>query len=150
LLSLPAQTRVFVARAPVDFRKAHDGLCQIVRDVFGDDPLSGHWFVFTNRRRDRVKILVWDDNGFWLFYKRLERGTFACFDFERGKRARLEIDRARLYMLLEGIEFSSARFRARFVRTLRIEEPLSIGRSPASCGSWRCGPGPSAWPASEA
>ena len=87
MLSLPDAVRVFVARAPVDFRKAHDGLCQVVRDVFGDDPLSGHLFVFTNRRRNRLKILFFDRNGLWLCYKRLERGTFPRFGLE-GRRDR--------------------------------------------------------------
>ena len=85
MLSLPDAVRVFVARAPVDFRKAHDGLSQVVRDVFGDDPLSGHLFVFTNKRRDRIKLLFWDRNGLWLLYKRLERGTFPKFDLRGTK-----------------------------------------------------------------
>lgn len=76
MLSLPASVRIFAACARVDFRKGFDGLVQIVRDHFGDDPLSGHLYLFFNARRNRLKILVWDRNGFWLFYKRLEQGTF--------------------------------------------------------------------------
>ena len=71
MLSLPASVRIFAAREVVDFRKGFDGLCALVRDGFGDDPFSGHFFLFFNRRRDRVKLLAWDRNGFWLFYKRL-------------------------------------------------------------------------------
>jgi transposase len=94
VLSLPGTLRILVCRKGVDFRKAHDGLCAVVRDSFGDDPFSGSVFVFFNKARDRVKLLVWDGNGFWLFYKRLERGTFR-FDL-RGTGARVEIRRAEL------------------------------------------------------
>jgi transposase len=75
MLSLPASVRVFAAREHVDFRKGIDGLHAIVRDQLGDDALAGHVYLFFNARRDRVKILVWDRNGFWLLLKRLERGT---------------------------------------------------------------------------
>ena len=70
MLSLPASIRVFLAREPVDFRKAHDGLCAIVRQQFLEDPFAGDVFVFFNRARDRIKLLLWDRNGFWLFYRR--------------------------------------------------------------------------------
>ena len=76
MLSLPSRVAVWLACAPVDLRKAFDGLATMVRDQFHRDPFSGDVFVFFNRRRDRVKLLVWDDNGFWLLYKRLELGTF--------------------------------------------------------------------------
>ena len=71
-----APTRVFLARDAVDGRKGIDGLCQVVRDVFGDDPHDGSAFLFFNRRRNRLRALVWDHNGFWLHLKRVERGTF--------------------------------------------------------------------------
>ena len=119
--------RVFVAREPVDFRKAHDGLCQVVRGVFGDDPLSGHLFVFTNKRRDRIKLLFWDRNGLWLLYKRLERGTFPRFGLA-GSKARCEVDRSWLSMLLDGIEPSSAKVHSHHVRRVRIEERTRNGR----------------------
>jgi transposase len=102
----------------VDFRKAHDGLCALVRDQFKDDPFSGDLFVFFNRSRDRIKLLVWDQNGFWLLYKRLERGTFP-FDV-RGEGARVEIERAQLSMMLEGIEWKSAKRSSRFSASLAI------------------------------
>ena len=63
-------------RSPVDFRKAHDGLCAVVRNEFDDDPFSDDIFVFFNKARGRIKLLVWDRNGFWLHYKRLEKGRF--------------------------------------------------------------------------
>ena len=69
MLNFPAQVRIFAATAPVDFRKAHDGLVAIVRDCFREDPFEGSLFVFFNKKYDRVKLLLWDENGFWLNYK---------------------------------------------------------------------------------
>jgi transposase len=107
VLSLGGNHRIFLCVRPVDFRKAHDGLCALVRDQFEDDPFSGDLFVFHNAAKDRVKLLLWDKNGFWLLYKRLEKGRFP-FDV-RGDGARVEIDRAQLSMLLEGIDWRSAK-----------------------------------------
>ena len=117
MLNLPSSVRVFAARERVAFRNGFDGLCAIVREHLREDPLSGHLFLFFNRRRDRIKILVWDQNGFWLLYKRLERGTFERI---AGSGEKLEIDRARLAMLLDGIETKSSKIRTHFVREVRI------------------------------
>lgn len=117
MLSLPTNVRVFAARERVDFRKGFDGLHGLVRDEFGEDALSGNVFVFFNARRDRVKLLVWDRNGFWLLYKRLERGTFQRLD---GTSAKIEIDRARLGMLLDGIDTRNSKFYRYSVRDVRI------------------------------
>jgi transposase len=114
-------TRVFVARDAVDGRKGIDGLCQVVRDVFGDDPFGDSAFLFFNRRRNRVKVLAWDQNGFWVHAKRLERGTFGVLEVEgRGTHPRVAVDRAELSMLLEGIDRRSAKFRKHFVRHVRL------------------------------
>jgi len=118
MLSLPASVRVFAARDGVDFRKGFDGLHAIVRDEFGEDALSGNVYLFFNARRNRVKLLVWDRNGFWLLYKRLERGTFQRLD---GTSAKIEIDRARLAMLLDGIDTKNSKFYRYSVRDVRIE-----------------------------
>jgi transposase len=118
MLILSSSMRVFVARKAVDFRRGIDGLCGHVRDTFGEDPLSGAWFVFTNKRANRLRILVWDRNGFWLATKRLEQGTFERFD---GLGATLEIDRAKLAMLLDGIDVKKARSRYNFTRDIRIQ-----------------------------
>ena len=128
MLSLPDSVRVFVSREPVNFRKAHDGLTQIVRDQFGDDPLSGHLFVFTNKRRDRLKILFFDRNGLWLLYKRLERGTFPRFHLG-GVEARSEVDRSWLAMLLDGLVPFSAKVHSHHVARVRIQERTSNGRA---------------------
>ena len=119
MLSVGGAQRVFLCVKPVDFRKAHDGLCAIIRDQFRDDPFCGDVFVFHNLARDRVKLLLWDRNGFWLLYKRLERGTFP-FDV-RGDGERVEIDRAQLSMLLEGLEWKSAKKSSHFTRRVAIQ-----------------------------
>ena len=107
MLSLGGSHRIFLCVQPVDFRKAHDGLCALVRDRFEDDPFSGDLFVFHNGAKDRVKLLVWDRNGFWLLYKRLEQGTFPFA--ARGEGTRVEITRAELSMLLDGLEWKDAK-----------------------------------------
>jgi transposase len=115
MLSLPASIRIFVAREAVDFRNAHDGLLAIVRDAFGDDPFDGSLFVFLNRRRDRVKLLQWDRDGFWLHYKRLEQGTFKINIKSDGPRC--EVNRAELAMLIEGIDLESRKIRQPLLRS---------------------------------
>lgn len=129
MLSLPTSVRVFVARERVDFRKGIDGLYAVVRDHFREDALSGHWYLFFNRRRDRLKILVWDRNGFWLLMKRLEGGTFERVE---GTSDRIEIDRARLAMLLDGIDTKNTRLRKHFVREIRIHSRDDAERARAA------------------
>ncbi len=118
MLNLPAQTRIFAATQPVDFRKAHDGLVRIVRDCFREDPFDGSVFVFFNKRCDRVKLLLWDENGFWLNYKRLECGTFKSLRNNRGEKTK--ISRAELSMLLEGIDLEKGKRRKHFADGIRI------------------------------
>jgi transposase len=92
-------------------RKGFDGLALLVREVIAEDPLSGHLFVFRNRRRDRVKVLYWDRDGFALWYKRLEKGTFPFPEAEGG---RVEVTPAEMAAVLEGIDLSRARRLPRF------------------------------------
>lgn len=122
MLSLSTRTRIYVCSAPVDFRKQHDGLVAIVRGQLDADPLDGSLFAFFNRRRDRIKLLLWDANGFWLFYKRLERGTFERLRDSGTKR--LQITRGELSMLLDGIDVEKSKRRKRFA-----DEVLITGRS---------------------
>lgn len=77
MLSVPPAVTIYLAVGATDLRRSVDGLSSLVRERFGLDPLTGHLFAFRNRRGDRLKILVWDRSGFWVLYKRLERGTFA-------------------------------------------------------------------------
>jgi transposase len=104
MLSLPPAVRIFVARGPTDLRKSFDTLCALVEQPLRQDPFSGHLFVFFNRRRNRVKMLVWERGGFWLHYKRLELGSFGTLD-------RTEISGRELFCLLEGIEVVRERVR---------------------------------------
>jgi transposase len=76
MLSLSPATRVFVALEPVDMRQSFNGLYARVQSVLGQEPTSGHYFLFTNKSRNRLKILFWDGSGLWVCAKRLEKGTF--------------------------------------------------------------------------
>ena len=111
MLSLPPTVRIFVARGATDMRKGFDGLSSIVCDVIAQDPQSGHLFCFFNRRRDRAKILWWDRSGYWLLYKRLERGRFPIFDQARGDGASFDMKWNELVLVLDGIDLRCARRR---------------------------------------
>ena len=128
MLSLSSRVRVFVTREPVDFRRGIDSLYGLVRDGFGEDAFSGDLFAFFNRARDRIKILVFDRNGFWLHLKRLERGTFESLELAQAKRGRVEIDALRLQLLLEGIELRSVKSKKHFVREVRPIQRNGDGR----------------------
>ncbi len=85
MLNLPPSTRIFICSQPIDMRIAFDGLSGMVTNHFGANPLCGHLFVFFSRRRDRMKILFWDLDGYVLYYKRLEKGSFSWLsDFDLG------------------------------------------------------------------
>ena len=112
MVMLPPSVRIFVAAGPADLRRSFDGLAAMARDVVRQDPLSGHLFVFSNRRRDRVKILFWDRSGFVLWYKRLEKGVFR---FPSAEAHSIEVEAAELMLLLEGIDLAGARRRERWV-----------------------------------
>ena len=114
MLTLPPSVRVFVCLAPADMRRSLDGLAALTREILREDPLSGHLFVFFNRRRDRTKILFWDRSGLCLYYKRLEKGVFRLSALEHPKRQRAEIEAAELLLILEGIDLSGAKRRIRF------------------------------------
>jgi transposase len=117
MMVLPKSVRIVVLTRPVAFTTDVDGLARLVRDVLADDPLSGDIFCFFNPRRDRVKLLVWDRNGFWVMCKRLERGRFQLLE---RRTSRLELSREELVMLLEGVDMSSERFHRNFVHDVRI------------------------------
>ena len=102
MLLLPSAVRIFLAAAPVDLRKSIDGLAGLVQ-ARGQDPYSGHLFVFQSRRGNRIKILVWDRSGFVLYYKRLEQGRFRMPAIPAGA-ATVDLDGAQLAMLLDGID----------------------------------------------
>ncbi len=111
MLSLPAPVRVFVCLEAVDMRRSFDALAAMAGHVLEQDPLSGHLFVFGSKRGDRVKVLYWDKDGYALWYKRLECGTFK-FPGAGGRGT--EISRADFALLLEGIDVSQAKRSKRF------------------------------------
>ena len=113
MLTVPPSVRIYVATGPTDLRRSVDGLSAIVRETFDLDPLSGHLFLFRNRRCDRVKILVWDRSGFWVLYKRLERGTFA---WPEEQAEVLELEAAQLQLLLSGADPVHTRRRRWYAR----------------------------------
>ncbi len=108
MMFLPRAVRVYVATAPCNLRRSFDGLSNEVREVLKKDPLCGHVFVFLNRRKSQVKLLVWTRGGFTVVHKRLERGTFSfAADVTEGAGS-VEIDVHELSMLLEGIDVRHA------------------------------------------
>lgn len=119
MLSLPAQVRVFLCTTPTDMRKSFDGLSGLVDQVFEQQLLSGDLFLFVNRRRDRLKILAWGGDGFWIWYKRLEAGTFQIPEHRSDG---VELDVAELSMILGGIDLGSIRRRKRFRRAASATE----------------------------
>lgn len=103
MFNIPHSTKIYIAIQPVDMRKGFNGLFALVTEKLGGKPLSGSLFVFTNKSRNRVKILYWDGSGLWVFAKRLEEGRFSWpVKAQRGKKLRVEP--AALSMLLAGIE----------------------------------------------
>jgi transposase len=115
MLSLPSPVKIFLCVEPVDLRRSFDGLAAIARDGLGEDPLSGHWFVFRNRRGDRIKILMWDRDGLLVVYKRLEEGTFR-FPTANSSAKSVQVTTQDLSLLLWGIDPSSVMRQKRYVR----------------------------------
>ncbi|MEI4827973.1 IS66 family insertion sequence element accessory protein TnpB [Bacillus sp. FJAT-53711] len=103
MISEIAIEKVYLAQGATDLRKSIDGLAAIVKEEFELDPFSSCLFVFCNRSRDKLKILVWEHNGFWLHYRRLEKGTFYWSTGHRG--VPLTISRRQLRWLLDGFAF---------------------------------------------
>lgn len=116
MFNVPRQVKIFVALEPVDMRRGFDGLSAVVQQTLALDPLSGHLFLFRNRRRDRLKILFWDGDGYAIFYKRLARGTFELPQPHDPASPSIEIRSSELSMLLDGIELAGRRRRLRFER----------------------------------
>ena len=109
MISLAANTRIFVASGPTDMRKGFDGLCGLITSVIEQDPLAGSLFLFVNR----MKILYWDGDGLAIWYKRLEQGTFQMPAVSDGQ-VGIEMRSEELMMLLRGIDYASVKRRKRF------------------------------------
>ena len=117
MLTLPPSVKIYVAAQPVDARKSFDGLTALVEAELGLTPMSGHLFVFINRRAHVAQILFWDRNGFCIVRKRLEAGTFRLVRTAGGDDKHVEIDSGELALMLEGIELAGAKRRKRYRHT---------------------------------
>ena len=113
MLSLSASVPIWLATQATDLRKSFDSLAELVRQQLQGDPLSGHLFVFRNRRADRVKLLYWDNDGYAIWYKRLEVGTFR---FPASADGRVSMRAADLQMLLDGVDLGSVKRSRRYRR----------------------------------
>lgn len=115
MLGFTAAQRYYLSRQAADMRKSYDGLSGLVRQGLGRDPLSGEVFIFLNRRRTMMKLLVWDRSGFVIWGKRLERGTFELpRSSEAG--ASVVLSWEELVLILEGVSLGSVRHRKRYLR----------------------------------
>lgn len=112
-----SNVRLYLYNGYTDMRKGFDGLSGLVHNDLDRDPLCGDVFIFVNRRRTLIKLLVWDKSGFVIYYKRLEQGTFEFPDRTAQNKA-LELAREELVMILEGIELKSVRKRKRYLHVL--------------------------------
>jgi len=110
-----SSTRIWLATQPADMRCSFDRLAELAGAVTGDDPFSGHLFLFRSRGGDRLKILYWDRDGFALWYKRLEEGTFKLPKIEPSQRS-VELRASELAMLLDGIDLRSVKRVKRYAR----------------------------------
>ncbi len=105
MLSLSPNTQIYLATEAVDMRRSFDGLSALVLDVLAQDPLSGHLFVFSNRRGDKIKLLYYDGQGLCSWYKRLERGQFRIPSIQAGS---VELTSPELSLLLDGLDIRLA------------------------------------------
>lgn len=112
MFGLGPATRIYLGLDPIDMRKGFNGLYGLVRDRLGQDPTSGHLFLFANKQRTRVKVLVWDGSGLWVCAKRLEKGRFrwpATTDQQESHCVTMRAEE--LAMLLNGLDPARSRRR---------------------------------------
>ena len=130
---------MFLCTQDTDMRKSFDSLRGIIRNAMHLDPLSGSLFIFKNKRGDRIKCVYWDETGFAMWYKVLQRGTFQFPDLQKYDSAGLEIDGSTLRMILDGIDLGSIRRRPRYRRPTELKDhapevPLSLLSRPTVDG----------------
>lgn len=116
LFGLGLATKIYIAVEAIDMRKGFEGLHGLVRDHLGQDPLSGHLFLFTNRTKTRLKALVWDGSGLWVCAKRLEKGRFhwpevALNDASVRSAVSITMRAEELAMLVSGLDLKQSRAR---------------------------------------
>lgn len=115
MLGLTTNHRFYLFQGVTDLRKGFDGLSGLIRHCLQSDPMDGSVYIFINRRRDRMKLLVWQPTGFVLYYKRLERGTFELPEWNNSSQ-KTQLRWETLMMLLSGISLKSVRLRKRYRR----------------------------------
>ncbi|MGH1541727.1 MAG: IS66 family insertion sequence element accessory protein TnpB [Arenicella sp.] len=101
---LPFNTSIWFYRQPINFRKQIDGIVMLIADTLQKNPTSGQLFVFRNKGADKIKLLYWEDNGFWLLYKRFEQGKF---QFPAIDDQSMSLSRQQLQLLLSGLKWSN-------------------------------------------
>jgi transposase len=114
VFGLGLATKIYIALEAVDMRKGFEGLHGLVRDQLGQDPMSGHLFLFTNRTRTRLKALVWDGSGLWVCAKRLEKGRFHWPAAPEGRSVTMRAEE--LAMLVNGLDFKQTQARSWYRR----------------------------------
>lgn len=112
MLQLSHSCRYWLCQPVTDMRKSFDSLCGIVRNELKHDVLTGDVFVFVNRRRTHIKLLTWEGDGFGLYYKRLEKGTYELPD--RGKAGAINISAQQLMLMWQGISLKRIKYRKRY------------------------------------
>ena len=123
MILVPRAVRVYFATQPQNLHRSFDGLSNEIRHTLGYDPLGGHIFVFLNRRKNQVKLIVWTRGGYTIVHKKLERGSFTFPDRVVDGVASVAIDVHELAMLLEGIDIRRARTSSRW------EPPMHASRA---------------------
>ena len=121
MLSFPAAIKVYLCTVACDMRRSFDGLSMMAEHIIRCNPFSGHLLVFCNKRSDRLKILYWDRDGYCLWYKRLEEGTYRLPPAPKDGRQSVELKASELAMLLEGIDLRSVK------RSRRMTLPRTAG-----------------------
>ena len=117
MLSISPTYRYHVYRKAADMRNGFDGLCGLVTNEFLKNPLSGDVFIFFNKRKNLIKLLTWQGDGFAIFYKRLEKGTYELPEIKSGS-CSMEITAQQLLLIHEGIRLSSVKKRVRYQRNV--------------------------------
>jgi transposase len=122
MLTLGSNTRIFLCVTPVDMRKSFDSLAGLVEDVFNEDVFSGDLFVFRNREETKMKILYWEKDGYVLWYKRLEKGTFKL----PAVAASCQVDRTAFTMLMNGVDAKQLKRQHRYSRPEQPQNQTSV------------------------
>jgi transposase len=122
MIGTTLQARIFVCTQDTDMRKSFNALFSIIKSAMHLDPLTGYLFVFKNKRADRIKVVYWEGDGFAMWYKVLQKGTFQFPDLANFSSAGIEIDPSTLSLILQGIDLASIRRRNRYKLPERFSE----------------------------